>query len=280
MTASLPLLSILYGSVTGLALGLTGGGGSIFAVPLLVYGLFVPMHEAIGTSLASVGATAFAGFLQRLPRGEVELGTGLLFTVTGMAGAPIGAAVNALIPTPVLLSAFAVLMVIVAVRMWRKAVRSPQDASAVRAVIEPPATDEPGPVCRRDPEGKLRLTSRCALMLSVLGFATGLLSGLFGVGGGFVIVPALVLFSGMGIHRAVATSLMVISLVSASGITSYVISHRPLNLTVTALFSVGGVLGMFAGTVVGRRISGPALQKGFSIAILAVAVFIIVRNAA
>ncbi len=270
-------LSLLFGVVVGFSLGLTGGGGSIFAVPLLVYGLGVPPKEAVGISLAAVGATAMFGFLHRLRAGEVELGTGLLFAVAGMLGAPIGTAIGGWIPGSVLLLLFSVLMVVVAARMWRKATKSPEEASVVRASIEP-AVDEPGPTCRRDPEGKLRWTSRCAGLLSVVGLITGILSGLFGVGGGFVIVPALVFFSGMGIHRAVATSLMVITLIGASGVTSYVIAGRPLPFEVTGLFVAGGIGGMWLGTLLSRRLSGPGLQKIFAAAIVAVAAYIVIKS--
>ena len=215
------VLGILFGICVGFALGLTGGGGSIFAVPLLVYAMSVPAHEAVGISLAAVGATAAVGMIQRLRRKEVEVRTGLLFAVTGMCGAPLGAWFNSLIPATWLLILFAVLMLLIAIRMWLKATKKPADAGVVRASVEPIPEDSPGPTCRRDPQGKLRMTSHCAGLLAVLGLLTGVLSGLFGVGGGFVIVPALVLFSGMGIHRAVATSLLVITLVSASGLTSY-----------------------------------------------------------
>lgn len=267
-------LGVACGIVVGFALGLTGGGGSIFAVPLLIYGLGVAPREAVGASLAAVGATAFVGFLQRLWRREVEIATGLLFAVTGAIGAPLGAWLNSLIPSNVLLVGFSLLMFVVAARMWRKATASPQETKAVRASWEAIPEDEPGPVCRRDPEGRLHLTTPCGLLLAALGFCVGILSGLFGVGGGFVIVPALVLFSGMGIHRAVATSLMVISLIGASGVSSYVIAGRPLDLALAAQFALGGVIGMLLGGAAASRISGPRLQKIFSAAIVAVALFI------
>jgi uncharacterized membrane protein YfcA len=122
------------------------------------------------------------------------------------------------------------------------------------------------------------LSSRCAALLLVVGVMTGVLSGLFGVGGGFVIVPALVMFSGMSIHRAVGTSLMVIALVSVSGIAAEIWSGHEIAPLVTGLFVLGGVAGLFAGQRIGRRLSGPALQKVFAVAIFAVAVFVIVRN--
>jgi uncharacterized membrane protein YfcA len=135
-----------------------------------------------------------------------------------------------------------------------------------------------GPTCQRDAAGVLILNSRCAVLLLIVGVLTGVLSGIFGVGGGFVIVPALVLFSGMSIHRAVGTSLMVIALVSVSGVASQLWAGHAISPVVTVLFVIGGIAGLFAGQQIGRRLSGPALQKVFVIAILAVAVFVIVRN--
>ncbi len=266
-------LSLIYGAVVGLSLGLTGGGGAIFAVPLLVYGIGVPPRDAVGVSLAAVGATSLVGFLHRWRSGQVELRTGLLFAGAGMIGAPVGTWIAGLIPEMVLLLAFAGLMVLVAVRLWQQ---------AARLVVSGPACPTPedldGPTCRRDAAGVLLLNTRCSLLLLLVGVLTGVLSGVFGVGGGFVIVPALVLFSGMSIHRAVGTSLMVIALVSVSGITAQVWAGREIPLELTALFVAGGIGGLFAGQQIGRRLSGPALQKTFAIAILAVAVFVMIRN--
>lgn len=106
----------------------------------------------------------------------------------------------------------------------------------------------------------------------------GVLSGFFGVGGGFVIVPALVLAGRVPIHRAVATSLLVIALVSGSGVVSLLVSGRPFATGVTILFVAGGVLGMLFGTLVSRRLSGPRLQRVFAAAILAMAVLVFARG--
>ncbi len=176
-------LAALFGAVVGLSLGLTGGGGAIFAVPLLVYGLGVDPREAIGASLATVGATALVGFLQRWRVGLVEMRTGLLFAVAGMTTAPLGSRLAARIPETLLLFLFALLMLVVAVRMWRKA----RDVAERHVLVIRP--DEPGPVCRRDPQGVLHWNSRCALLLVGVGLGTGLLTGLFGAGGGFIDMP-------------------------------------------------------------------------------------------
>jgi uncharacterized membrane protein YfcA len=271
-------VGLASGLAVGFALGLTGGGGSIFAVPLLVYALGIAPKVAVGVSLAAVGATAAFGMIHRLRAGEVEVGTGLIFSAAGMIGAPIGSWIGSKLPDRLLLLLFAGVMVLVAVRMWRRSISRPEDSKAIRAASDAPGLGERGPACRRDPAGRLRMSSRCAALLALVGLATGILSGLFGVGGGFVIVPALVFFSGMGIHRAVATSLLAISLVSASGVASYVASGRPLPLGVTLLFIAGGVAGMWAGTRLGRRLSGPRLQQIFAVAILIVAAFVVMRN--
>lgn len=266
-------LSLIFGAVVGLSLGLTGGGGAIFAVPLLVYGLGVDAREAVGISLAAVGATSFVGFLHRWKLGQVEIRTGLLFAVAGMVGAPVGTWIAGYLPETVLLLSFAGLMVIVAVRLWQQA------SHPVLPEPSCPTTEHiDGPTCQRDATGALILTSRCAVLLLIVGVLTGVLSGVFGVGGGFVIVPALVLFSGMSIHRAVGTSLMVVALVSVSGVASQLWAGRVIEPVVTSLFVVGGIAGLFAGQRIGRRLSGPVLQRVFVVAILAVAAFVIVRN--
>ncbi len=271
------LLTLVFGGIVGFSLGMTGGGGAIFAVPLLVYGLGVAPREAVGISLASVGLTAFVGFLGRWRAKQVEIRTGLIFAAAGMLGAPIGAWLSGLIPETVLLALFAVLMLIVARQMWSKTgVAKSADVPIVCANEE---HEIDGPTCRRDREGKLLLTSTCAWFLIAVGIATGMLSGLFGVGGGFVIVPALVLFSGMAIHLAVGTSLLVITLVSTSAMTSYLFSGRTLPVETTAWFVVGGIAGMILGNIAGKKLPGPILQKVFAVAIVAVAVFVIVRTA-
>jgi uncharacterized protein len=257
-------LSVLFGAVVGFSLGLTGGGGSVFAVPLLVYGLSMPPREAVGVSLAAVGAMALVGATERLSKRQVEVRPGLIFAIAGMVGAPLGSWLAGQMAEAVLLALFSVLMLVVAVRMWLTST----------AVL--PARDETadGPSCRRDAVGNLLLTSRCAVVLSVVGVMTGIFSGLFGVGGGFIIVPALVLFSGMSVHRAIATSMFVMTLISVSGVSGHLLAGRTISASTTVLFVIGGVGAIFVGNVLGRRISGPALQKGFAVAIMGVAAFV------
>lgn len=262
-------LSPLFGALVGFSLGLTGGGGAIFAVPLLVYGLAVAPRDAVGISLAAVGATALVGALQRLGAGEVDLRTGVVFALAGMLGAPLGTWVNGAIPEPLLLVLFAGLMAFVAVRLWR------QGSAHARATLQRHVQHPGGNNASRR---RVALVSRDAGILAGLGLATGVLSGLFGVGGGFVIVPALVLGSRMPMHRAVATSLVVITLVSAAGVTSYLIAGRPLGWSLIGLFVLGGIAGMGLGIQLSRKLSGPLLQKGFAVALVLVAVFILTKS--
>jgi len=268
-------LALLFGCCVGFALGLTGGGGGVFAVPLLVYGLAVAPREAVGISLASVGGTALSGVVPRLIRGEVELRTGLLFAVAGMIGAPVGSYLSTLVPETVLLVLFGFLMLVVAWRMWAKT-RNPNLATGVCATESQQKADRSA--CQRAEDGTLRLTSKCARLLALIGLLTGVLSGMFGVGGGFVIVPALVLFSGMEIHRAVGTSLLVIFLISISGVISYLAAGRELAWDTTMQFLMGGLVGIGLGGIVAKRLNGPALQKVFATAVVLVAVFVIVKS--
>lgn len=268
-------LAALFGSIVGFALGLTGGGGGVFAVPLLVYGLSMAPREAVGVSLASVGGTAFLGAVPRWWRGEVEVPTGLLFAVSGMVGAPAGAYLATWLSEQLLLVLFGLLMLVVAFRMWAKANNS-AIASGVCATEGDAVNDRSA--CQRDEDGRLRLTSRCARLLVLVGLATGVLSGTFGVGGGFVIVPALVLFSGMEIHRAVGTSLFAIFLISISGVASHLANGNELPIDTTIQFLAGGFVGMWLGGKVAKRMKGPTLQKVFAGAVVMVAVFVIFQS--
>jgi hypothetical protein len=190
------------------------------------------------------------------------------FAIAGMLGAPLGSWMAGYISESLLLLLFAILMLTVASRMWQSSLRGADSHENTRA-------RERGPACRRTADGRLRLTSRCAALLAVLGLISGFLSGLFGVGGGFVIVPALVLFSGMSMHRAVGTSLLIIVLISITGVASHLTAGRAFSWEITGLFLLGGVAGMTLGTKLGRHLSGPKLQRVFAIAIVAVAMFVI-----
>lgn len=275
-------MSVLFGCITGISLGLTGGGGAVFAVPMLVYGLGIPARQAVLISLVSVGTTALTGFLQKWRRGEAELRTGLLFAAAGILGAPLGSWLARQLPESLLMLLFALLMTVIATVMWRKGSSSGQAAVCIPLEQPVTATDyrQDGPSCQRDACGNLILTSRCARLLLLTGVLAGILSGMFGVGGGFIIVPALIVFSSMSMSRAVGTSLMVISLVSASGVISQLSAGQHLQWQTAALFVVGGLPGLTAGQTAARHLSTSTLQKFFAVAILLTAIFVLAKNTA
>lgn len=272
------MIEILFGIIVGLALGLTGGGGSILAVPLLIYGLGIAAKDAVVVSLAAVALTTAFGTLSALRAGLVEWRPGLIFALTGIVGAPLGLVIGKRVADSFLLLGFAVLALLVAAAMWRKAVREPANSSVVRAGLASDY-DGAGAVCSFSPDGVLRVTARCSMVLALMGLGSGLLSGMFGVGGGFIIVPALMFITQMRIHQAVATSLLVITLVGLSGVISELLQGRDLPWTMTGLFVLGGLFGMGLGRLWARRIAGPVLQKGFAAAIIGVAGAMIITHA-
>jgi uncharacterized membrane protein YfcA len=266
------LPAFLFGLLVGLSLGLTGGGGTLFAVPLLVYGLGLQAKEAVMISLATVGATSLLGFRRRWESGHVDVSTGILFAVAGMVGAPAGTWIASWIPDTVLLLAFAVLMTVISVRMW------PRSSPVEPAAGEVDATDSPAMSCQRSPGGRLLLTSRCLILLLVAGMLTGMLAGLFGVGGGFAIVPALVMLTGIPLHHAIGTSLMIVAMISASGLVTHLLAGQTIPIQLTSLFLTGSIAGLVSGEQLSHRLSTASLQKLLAVAILLVAIFIVFRQ--
>lgn len=270
-------LILLFGTITGLALGLTGSGGSIFAVPMLVYGLHVPLDQAVALSLLAVGATAAAGAVRGVYTRAVDARTGLLYALTGVVGAPLGVHFGGRIEDAARLAIFALLMIAVAVLMWRRAGR---DHDVVRAaVFARVEDDQAGAACRHSPDGVLRLTAPCMMVLALGGFATGVLSGLFGVGGGFLIVPALQFTTGLSMHRTVATSLLIIAIVSASGVLAFFAGGGAVPAGTASGFIAGGLAGLWLGALLAARLSGAALRRGFAVLVLLVAFAVLLREA-
>jgi uncharacterized membrane protein YfcA len=272
------LLSLGFGLLVGFSLGLTGGGGSVFAVPLLVYGLHIPAHQAVVISLAAVGVTSLGGGLARWRDGQAQYRIALIFGLSGIVGTPLGAWLSPKCPESLLLGGFASLMLLVALRMWRQAQRRPEETHLIRAnsgfILD---TASAVPACRYDSTGRLQFTSRCAMRLALAGSATGLLSGLFGVGGGFMIVPALVFMATLPMRQAVATSLWVIAIISTVGVLSHLLAGHQLPIGITTGFIGGGLAGMALGIMTGRRLAGPVLQKLFAGMIAVVAALILIR---
>lgn len=248
MTLQLALGLVLCLGI-GLSLGLLGGGGSIITVPVLVYALQVPPREAVAMSLAVVGVTSLIGAALHHRRGAVRIPQAALFAGAGVVSSFLGARLTYLVSPEVLLLSFAALMLAVGIRMA---------------------------VTGSRPEGERRPARPVQVVLA--GLAVGLLTGFLGVGGGFLVVPALVLFAGLDMREAVGTSLLVIAINAAAGLAGHLAHggfHLPLALLVTALAAAGTLLG----THFSHRVSPVALRRGFSIFVVAVAVFLVVANA-
>jgi uncharacterized membrane protein YfcA len=262
------IVAILCGGAVGLALGLTGGGGSIFAVPLLIYVLGIAPDQAMPISLVAVSVSAIVGGVQSIRRGLAVWQPTIIFALGGVLGAPLGMLAAKRLAEQWIVGGFALLAILVGSLMWRAARVFPAQAAAVRARAYDTGG---GPICVLAPDGQLRFTAPCAAALAVIGLGTGFLSGMFGIGGGFLIVPALVLVTRMGVHRAVATSLLIISAIGSSGAISALL-HGGIVWRVLLPFAAGGALAMVGGRLLAERLAGPRLQEVFAIAILGVGV--------
>jgi hypothetical protein len=243
------LLALPFGLAVGLLLGLVGGGGSILAVPVLVYVLGQPVKAATTESLLIVGTAALVGAAAYARSGRVQIRTGLAFGAAGAAGAIAGTALNRLVSDRALLLAFAVLLLAAAAAMLRRR----------------PDLPEPG--------GKLSL-----VRVAPAGLATGVLTGFFGVGGGFVIVPALVLLLGVPITLAVGTSLLVIALTSGAALAGHLASGS-IDWTIALAFSGAAIAGALAGRRLSAAVSAERLGQLFALLLVAIAVFLVAKNA-
>lgn len=262
----------IAGVIIGLILGLTGAGGSLFAVPLLGAFLDAPMVELTGISLGAVAVSAMLGVIQRRTVGIVWLPVSVIL-ITGVLLAPVGRWLAGYLSQTILLCGFTLLVLWVALRMWREALKEPDTTREVRAageVTELARTPQPLLINGFWPSP--------ILLKSLAGGAiTGLLSGLLGVGGGFVIVPLLRLIVRLNMQQAILSSLLVISFVSSSGFVTHWWLHGGIDLHLLALVAAGGCLGMVLGSLLGKRLAGPRLQQVFALMLLATTVLLWTR---
>jgi len=257
-------MALLVGVVIGLVLGLTGAGGSVFAVPLLMMLLELPLQQAIGISLGAVALSAVFGVCTKWKSGNILWLPALVYSVLGALVAPIGNLLNQSIGQETLLLTFAGLVLVIATRMWLQASKSPESTKVVRAQLLSKPSDNLA-LCRAAGNKPFQIGFPCMLAMSGGAVLTGFLSGLYGVGGGFLIVPTLIFLVQVSIQQAIATSLVVISVISSSGFMTYCLSGMSVDSHLLALVGAGGVSGMFVGLLLGKRVSGPILQKSFSV---------------
>jgi len=273
-------MSAVLGVLVGLVLGLTGAGGSVFAVPLLMFGLGWSLPQAAPVALIAVCAAASFGTFVAWDVAYIRYRAALLMAAVGFATAPLGLKLATSIPATMLSALFAAVLVIIALRMIIQARRHPDETQVVRATVTGDGRAGSGPLCRLNPNGRLVWTRPCALVIAAIGAVTGFLAGLLGVGGGFVIVPALRSTTALSVHSAVATSLMAIALTSAGTVVATLAMDRDLPWLVAVPFVLGSLIGMLAGRKAAPRLVGPVLQQTFAVLMLAAAGVLILRVAA
>lgn len=255
MIQTADFLSVGSGSIVGFALGLLGGGGSILAVPLLVYVVGVrSTHVAIGTSALAVSASAFFNLIAHAKAGHVKWPCAATFALAGVAGAAAGSWLGQQVDGRKLLFLFGLVMVGVAAAMF-----SPRAAAG---------------------DAGVRITPRIAARLGTAGTLVGLMSGFFGIGGGFLIVPAIMAGSGMATINAVGSSLVSVGVFGLTTAASYAYAGM-IDWRIAGLFVLGGVLGGLAGVTLAKRLAAgrTALTRVFAAVVITVAGFVLWRSA-
>jgi uncharacterized membrane protein YfcA len=272
------LLASPLGFLIGLSLGALGGGGSILAVPALVYGAGQTSKQATTTSLILVGITAIIGIIPHWHAGRVRIFAGTIFGLAGIGGSLLGSRWNKAVDPDVLLLAFSGLMLIAAFAMWRRT-----RAASVGPVEELAEVDLLMPEFA-DPEvvsvsaaatntvTSIRVTPLTVFKVAIAGSFVGLLTGFFGVGGGFIIVPALVLALGFTMPEAVGTSLLVIAINSATALGSRLQSGS-IEWAVILPFLFSSLLGLGVGTRLAGTRDSKVLQIWFVYLLVGVALY-------
>lgn len=260
------VVAVALSVLIGVSLGLLGGGGSVLTVPILVYVLRMEAHEAIATSLLVVATTSLAALVPHARAGRIRWRTGVVFGLAGMLGAYLAGRLAKFIPPAVLLLLFGAMMMVTAIAMLRGHEASKSARSAAKGCA---------------PEQTRPPTPKELPVLEVLGegFVVGAITGLVGAGGGFLVVPALVLLGGLPIQVAVGTSLVVIAMKSFAGFAGY-LGSTSVNWTYAALITGAAVFGSVLGARLAGVIPPDKLRKGFAWFVVSMAVFILGQQVA
>jgi uncharacterized membrane protein YfcA len=252
------LAAIPFGLAIGLSLGTLGGGGSVLAVPVLVYVLGLSVHQATTSSLVVVTAGALAGGLGHAREGRVCWRHAGAFTAAALPGVVVGTALGGAVSGAVLIAAFAVIMLGAAAATWRKASdAAPETAGAARPSCPP-----------------LRIARDAAA-----GLLIGAMTGFFGVGGGFLIVPTLAIALALSMRLAVGTSLAIITATSVMALVAHLIAGRGLDVGITAAMTTACILGALAGARIAGRLPQRQLGRGFALLVVAVAGYLLASAA-
>ena len=287
------LLAVALGLLIGLSLGALGGGGSILTVPALVYAIGESAQAATTGSLVIVGITAAAATVGHARAGRVRWGAGLAFGAAGVLASLLATRLNAQVSPTALLACFAVLMIVAAAAMLAKTMvparpselADDEQAARLRSLAHVGRGDcgtqraaaSPGPApadAPARPGG--RPSAGTALKVVAAGLVVGFLTGFLGVGGGFIIVPALVLSLGYDMPTAVGTSLLVISLNSGVALLARG-GHETFHWAVIVPFTLAAIAGSTAGKRVADRLSGASLTRAFAVLLLLVAAYVLTR---
>lgn len=267
----------VLGLAVGLVIGTFGGGGGVLAVPALVYALGQDARIATTSSIIIVGVVSVVGVLARAHERTIDWRTGIAFGVIGIPAAWAGTLLNRTVPQPVLLLAFAALTLAVAALMFvRKRAADPvreptprpigDGAGTSVAIMEGTRAPLTSPLVRVSPPAR---TAKVVVSAALVGFVTGFL----GVGGGFLVVPALTLVLALTMQAAIATSLLVISVNSLSSLAARA-DHLQLDWSVMLPFTVVAIIGALAGKHIADRLSSTALNRGFAFMLVAVGAFV------
>lgn len=240
-------LPILGALLIGVSLGLTGAGGSIITLPVLVYLAGIEPQEAVPMSLIIVGAAAATGAIQRIARGEICLPTATIFAGTGMVGAAFGARLTHLVSPETLMLIFAGLMLFVAFQMFRRSSESEE------------------------------IREKSWWLKGLAGLAVGVLTGFIGVGGGFLLVPALVKFGGLGHRPAVGSSLAIIFFNCLAGFLFH-LGQAPVDRKLSLLYTVLACLGVAVGSHFAAKVPTARLRQIFASMVICTGVFVLWRN--
>lgn len=272
-------LSLLIGLLVGLLLGLTGAGGSIFAVPLLMAVLGWSFNQAATASLLAIAVAASIGTALAWRHSYIRYRAALFMAFVGLLFSPAGIYLANVLQEVTLKILFSVLLAIVSVRMYITAVKSGKDSAVVRSAVSGEGLSSIGKVGKINPmTGRLIWTTPVTMAVSVIGAITGFISGLLGVGGGFIIVPAIRASLPLSMHSAVATSLMTIAITSTGTFVFALMQNRTVPIATLLPFVGSAALGMILGRFLAHKISGPTLQKIFALLALGVSISMTIHS--
>jgi uncharacterized protein len=266
------LLASPLGFLIGVSLGALGGGGSILAVPALVYGAGQGPKAATATSLLLVGTAALVGMGAHHRAGRVRVGTGVMFGVAGIGGSLAGSALNRGIDPNLLLLGFSLLILVAAWRMVTGCPTCTQVGEAQALAHELELEDDDAGTAAVDVSSRRRIDVAVVLKILLAGTAVGFLTGLFGVGGGFVIVPALTLGLGFSMPDAIGTSLLIIAINSAVALGSR-LGTSTIDWAIAVPFTVAAVIGVLTGKRIADRLDPKRSLRWFAALLVGVALY-------